>query len=74
MTIEIGDETVKMFPKIARALVRAWFKDSAIFKAKVRKGSRIVIPEIERSVLGIEEGDIVQVLVYPLKIRGGGGE
>lgn len=69
MTIEISDETVEMFPKIARALVRAWFKDSAIFKAKIRKGSRIVIPEIERNVLGLEEGDIVQVLVYPLKIK-----
>lgn len=40
---------------------------SAIFKAKVGGQGRITIPEAEREALGIEPGDIVQVIVIPLK-------
>ncbi|MFH1774224.1 MAG: hypothetical protein ABH874_04605 [Methanobacteriota archaeon] len=69
MPIEISDEVVETLPKIARSLVRAWFKDSAFFKATVRKGYRIVIPETERDVMGLEEGDVVQAFVYPLKVK-----
>jgi len=69
MGIEIRDEAVETLPKIASTLLRAWLRDSALFKAKVREGYRIVIPEVEREVIGIDVGDIVQVLVYPLKIK-----
>jgi hypothetical protein len=74
MPIEISDDSVERLPKIARALVRAWFRDSSFFKAKVREGYRIVIPEVEREVIGLEVGDVVQVLVYPLKVKGEEGE
>lgn len=69
MPVEISDKAIETLPKIARSLVRAWFKDSAFFKATVRKGYRIVIPETEREVMGLEEGDVVQVFVYPLKVK-----
>ena len=69
MGIKIDDETIEALPKIARVLVRAWFRDSGFFKATVREGYRICIPENERKVLGLEVGDVVQVLIYPLKIK-----
>ena len=40
---------------------------NAIFKTKVQMGGRISIPEAERDVLGIDEGDIVQVILAPIK-------
>ena len=40
---------------------------NAVFKTKVQRGGRISIPEAERDVLGIEEGDIVQVILAPIK-------
>ena len=40
---------------------------SATFKARVQSGGRISIPDAEREALDIEEGDIVQTIVVPVK-------
>jgi AbrB family looped-hinge helix DNA binding protein len=39
----------------------------AVFKTTVQKAGRISIPEAERDALGIKEGDLVQVMVVPIK-------
>ncbi len=39
----------------------------AVFKTTVQKAGRISIPEAERAALGIKEGDLVQVMVVPIK-------
>ncbi len=39
----------------------------AFFKAKVGESGRVTIPTAERETLGIEEGDVVQVIVKPLE-------
>jgi hypothetical protein len=39
----------------------------AMFKTRVQSGGRISIPDAEREALGIEEGDIVQTVVVPIK-------
>jgi AbrB family looped-hinge helix DNA binding protein len=38
-----------------------------VFKTTVQKAGRISIPEAERAALGIKEGDLVQVMVVPIK-------
>ncbi len=38
----------------------------AMFKTRVQSGGRISIPDAERDVLDIDEGDIVQAFVIPL--------
>ncbi len=35
----------------------------AVFRAKVQSGGRISIPEADRSVLNIKEGDVVKVVI-----------
>ncbi|WP_440764324.1 AbrB/MazE/SpoVT family DNA-binding domain-containing protein [Natronorubrum sp. DTA7] len=40
---------------------------TATFKARVQSGGRISIPGPEREALDIEEGDIVQTIVVPVK-------
>ncbi|EMA31403.1 AbrB/MazE/SpoVT family DNA-binding domain-containing protein [Halobiforma nitratireducens] len=40
---------------------------TATFKARVQSGGRISIPGPEREALDIEEGDIVQTVVVPVK-------
>jgi hypothetical protein len=40
---------------------------TATFKARVQSGGRISIPEPERDALDIDEGDIVQTIVVPVK-------
>lgn len=40
---------------------------TAVFKTRVQSGGRISIPDAERETLGIEEGDIVQTVVIPMK-------
>lgn len=39
----------------------------ANFKTRVQSGGRISIPDAEREALDIEEGDIVQTIVIPIK-------
>lgn len=40
---------------------------TATFKARVQSGGRISIPDAEREALDIEEGDLVQTVVIPIK-------
>ena len=40
---------------------------TATFKTRVQSGGRISIPDAEREALDIEEGDIVQTVVVPVK-------
>jgi hypothetical protein len=40
---------------------------AATFKTRVQSGGRISIPDAEREALDIEEGDIVQAVVVPVK-------
>lgn len=40
---------------------------TATFKTRVQSGGRISIPDAEREALDIEEGDIVQAVVLPVK-------
>ena len=40
---------------------------TAMFKTRVQSGGRISIPDAERETLDIEEGDIVQAFVLPVK-------
>ncbi|MFT4944367.1 MAG: hypothetical protein ACI9K3_000298 [Halovenus sp.] len=40
---------------------------TATFKTRVQSGGRISIPDAERETLDIEEGDIVQAVVFPVK-------
>ncbi len=47
--------------------VQAFTNFGAVFKTNVQKAGRISIPEAEREALGINEGDLVQVVVMPLK-------
>ena len=37
------------------------------FKTRIQSGGRISIPDAEREALDIEEGDIVQTVVVPVK-------
>jgi len=39
----------------------------AMFKTRVQSGGRISIPDAEREALDIDEGDIVQTVVIPIK-------
>jgi len=39
----------------------------ATFKTRVQSGGRVSIPDAEREALDIEEGDIVQAVVFPVK-------
>jgi hypothetical protein len=39
----------------------------ATFKTRVQSGGRVSIPDAEREALDIEEGDIVQTVVFPVK-------
>ncbi|PSQ19666.1 hypothetical protein BRD00_01185 [Halobacteriales archaeon QS_8_69_26] len=40
---------------------------TATFKTRVQSGGRISIPDAEREALNIEEGDIVQAVIVPVK-------
>ncbi len=41
--------------------------NTATFKTRVQSGGRVSIPDAEREALDIEEGDIVQTVVIPVK-------
>ncbi|HVB11845.1 MAG TPA: AbrB/MazE/SpoVT family DNA-binding domain-containing protein [Nitrososphaerales archaeon] len=47
--------------------MQAFTNFGAVFKTNVQKAGRISIPEAERAALGISEGDLVQVVIMPLK-------
>ncbi len=37
--------------------------NKAVFRARIQKGGRIAIPEIEREALNLSEGDIVKIIL-----------
>ncbi|WP_101294265.1 AbrB/MazE/SpoVT family DNA-binding domain-containing protein [Halegenticoccus soli] len=43
----------------------------AMFKTRIRSGGRISIPDAEREALDLDEGDIVQTFVIPIKRASG---
>jgi len=47
--------------------MQAFTNFGAVFKTTVQKAGRISIPEAERAALGINEGDLVQVVILPLR-------
>ncbi|RRJ31173.1 AbrB/MazE/SpoVT family DNA-binding domain-containing protein [Halocatena pleomorpha] len=47
---------------------------TATFKTRVQSGGRLSIPDAEREALDIEEGDIVQTIVIPVKRNRDTGE
>lgn len=44
---------------------------TAVFKTRVQSGGRISIPDVEREALDIQEGDIVQTVVIPIRNHSG---
>jgi len=50
------------------------FTSWGAYKTTVSSNGRISIPEAERSALGIEAGDLVQVIILPIPKRTKGGE
>ena len=47
--------------------IRSLGSETAIFKTRVQSGGRISVPDAEREALDIDEGDIVQTIVIPIK-------
>src|SRR4030066_1061976 len=39
----------------------------AMFKTSVQSGGRISIPEAERQTVGIKDGTLVQVIIFPIE-------
>jgi hypothetical protein len=50
-----------------RNIVINFLTRNVIYKATIQSGRRISIPEEEMRSAGIKEGDIVQVIIIPLK-------
>ncbi|VUT25345.1 MAG: hypothetical protein MOIL_01000 [Candidatus Methanolliviera sp. GoM_oil] len=42
-------------------------RGNSLFKVRVGKQNRITIPDPEAEAMGIKEGDLIQVMVIPLK-------
>lgn len=42
-------------------------EDQATFKTRITSGGRISVPDAEREALGLAEGDLVQVILVPLR-------
>jgi hypothetical protein len=42
-------------------------RGNSLFKVRVGKQNRITIPDPEAEAMGIEEGDLIQVMIIPLK-------
>ncbi len=53
--------------KNIRSAIITFALNNAVFKTRVQSSGRISIPEAEREALGIKDGDIVQVLLFPVK-------
>lgn len=56
-------ETMQGFMNVLQSITSF----NAVFKATVQSNGRISIPEAERQALGIEDGDLVQVIIVPLE-------
>mgnify|MGYP001118829763 CR=1 FL=1 len=48
-------------------MLQIFTRSNAVFKTTVQSNGRISIPEAERKALGIDEGDLVQVIIIPLE-------
>ena len=78
---ETGEQAVETQQELVRQLLGAGtgsgagmdmnqlgaMSQTATFKTRVQSGGRISIPDAERETLDIEEGDIVQAVVFPVK-------
>jgi len=42
-------------------------RGNSLFKVRVGKQNRITIPDPEAEAMGIDEGDLIQVMIIPLK-------
>lgn len=42
-------------------------EDQAVFKTRLTSGGRISVPDAEREALGLQEGDLVQVVLVPIR-------
>jgi hypothetical protein len=60
-------DNLEQFQQQFRSALLTFSSRNAIFKTRIQSGGRISIPEAERATLGIEEGDIIQVILYPVK-------
>ena len=60
--LSVGGSGPSSLPELAAASM-----GTATFKTRVQSGGRISIPDAEREALDIEEGDIVQTVVVPVK-------
>lgn len=49
-----------------RRVGERFFERNAIYKTKVQKAGRVAIPEAELEVLGLEGGETVQVILFPI--------
>lgn len=71
-------EGAQQFTDMMKAVMRPWQQSTgqpavpnmllgwAAFKTSIGSNGRISIPEAERNALGLEEGDLVQVVVLPV--------
>jgi hypothetical protein len=76
---EASEQAVEQQTEFAKQLMNAGSSPSSLseiaatsmgtatFKTRVQSGGRISIPDAEREALDIEEGDIVQTVVVPVK-------
>ena len=76
---EAGEQAVAQQTEFAKQMMNAGSNPSSLseiaassmgtatFKTRVQSGGRISIPDAEREALDIEEGDIVQTVVVPVK-------
>jgi hypothetical protein len=60
--LNAGGSSPSSLPELAASSM-----GTATFKTRVQSGGRISIPDAEREALDIEEGDIVQTVVIPVK-------
>jgi hypothetical protein len=62
-----ADTFVNDIQNALRNIVINFLTRNVIYKATIQSGRRISIPEEEMRSAGIKEGDIVQVIIIPLK-------
>ena len=60
-------QNVKGLRRDFREAILEVASENALFKAKIVEGHRITIPDAERESTGLKVGDLVQVLVVPLR-------
>lgn len=61
------EKQTKMLEAWQNTLSPTAMMGAATFKTRVQSGGRISIPDAERDALDIDEGDIVQAIILPIK-------